>query len=235
MLKPELLLNDLEQIDLSKSRYTYKGKGIPSVTELLSFVDNQGLIDWANMIGRKGINNQHVLQRAAQFGTNTHSAIENYLKGKDVFTDNSSFKAFLNWWKKLNDENKVEVIGQEEPLICPYFAGTYDLLININGDPYLVDFKTSNHVGYKYFMQIAAYRYLLYIQKNINIRGCIVLQLKKGPKPKYDDYLLRFDDPFHYEFIEMCLRAFMGIVYTFHNIESSKKQFNMIFESKKKG
>ena len=29
MLKPELLLNDLELVDLPKARYIYKGKGIP--------------------------------------------------------------------------------------------------------------------------------------------------------------------------------------------------------------
>lgn len=233
MLKPELLLNDLEPLSIPNARYTYKNRGVPSVTELLSFVDNQGLIDWANMIGRKGINNQHILKKAAEFGTNTHTAIENYLKKQDTFTDNSSFKAFLKWWKSLINENKVEILGQEEPLISPYYAGTYDLLLNINGDPYLVDFKTSNHIGYKYFLQIAAYRYLLYTQKNINIRGCIVLQLGKGPKPKFNDFVLRFDEPFHYEFIECCLRAFMGIVYTYHNIESSKKQFDEIFPKKK--
>ena len=228
MLKSELLLNDLEQIDLSKSRYTYKGKGIPSVTELLSFVDNQGLIDWANMIGRKGINNKHVLQRAAQFGTNTHSAIENYLKGNDVFTDNSSFKAFLNWWKKLNDENKIKVIGQEESLICPYFAGTYDLLISIDDKPYLIDFKTSNHVGYKYFMQLAAYRYLLYTQKNINIEGCIILQFDKQ-EAKYREYSLIFSDVHDYEFIENCHRAFFGLVYTYYNSKLCQRQFGRIF------
>ncbi len=39
----------------------------------------------------------------------------------------------------MNEENKVDIIGQEESLISPYYAGTYDLLVNINGDPYLVD------------------------------------------------------------------------------------------------
>lgn len=230
MLKPELLLNDLDPLDLENNRYTYNNKGVPSVTELLSYIDNQGLIDWANMIGRKGINNKDILQRAAQFGTNTHSAIEKYLKGQNIFVDNSSFKAFLNWWNKLNEENAVEIIGQEESLICPYYAGTYDLLLKINDDPYLIDFKTSKHIGYKYFMQIAAYRYLLYTQKNINIRGCVVLQLGKGARPKYNEFILRFDDPFHYEFIESCLRGFMGIVYTFHNSESCKVQFSDIFD-----
>lgn len=229
MIKPELLLNDLTPLDIENPRYTYNHKGVPSVTELLSYIDNQGLIDWANMIGRKGINNQNILKNAAQYGTNTHSAIEKYLKGQSIFVDNSSFKAFINWWDKLNSENKVEIIGQEEPLISPFFAGTYDLLININGDPYLVDFKTSKHVGYKYFMQIAAYRNLLYTLKDINIKGCIILQLGKGAKPKYNDFVLDFNDPFHYEYIESSLRTFMGIVYTFHNAEKCKSQFNDIF------
>ena len=110
MLKPELLLNDLNPLNLEDSRYEYKNKGVPSVTELLSYIDNQGLINWANMIGRKGMNNQDVLKRAAQFGTNTHSAIEKYLKNQDIFVDNSSFKAFINWWDKLNEENKVDII-----------------------------------------------------------------------------------------------------------------------------
>ena len=57
MLKPELLLNDLNPLNLEDSRYEYKNKGVPSVTELLSYIDNQGLINWANMIGRKGMNN----------------------------------------------------------------------------------------------------------------------------------------------------------------------------------
>ena len=34
MLKPELLLNDLNPLNLEDSRYEYKNKGVPSVTEL---------------------------------------------------------------------------------------------------------------------------------------------------------------------------------------------------------
>ena len=65
MLKPELLLNDLNPLNLEDSRYEYKKiKGVPSVTELLSYIDNQGLINWANMIGRKGMNNQDVLKKS---------------------------------------------------------------------------------------------------------------------------------------------------------------------------
>ena len=31
----------------------------------------------------------------------------------------------------------------------------------INGRKYIVDYKTSNHVTFRYFLQIAAYRYIL--------------------------------------------------------------------------
>ena len=81
MIDPKLFLNDISPIDHGDdSRYFYKDKGVPSVTELLSFIDNQGLIDWANMIGRKGQNNKDIVKRAAESGTNSHAAIECYLK-----------------------------------------------------------------------------------------------------------------------------------------------------------
>lgn len=229
MIRPEDLLIDLEPACIKSARYVNNGKNIPSVTELLSFIDSSGLINWANRIGRQGIDNQEILKTAAKFGTNTHSAIEKYLKGEPPFVDNSAFKAFQRWWEGLNSANKVEILGQEEPLVSDYFAGTYDLLISINDKPYLVDFKTSNSVGYKYFMQIAAYRYLLYIKKNINIQGAIVLKLGKGPKPKFQEFALDFDNPEHYCFIENCLRSFMGVVYTYHNTENCKERFDSIF------
>lgn len=230
MFKPESLLDQLTPFDSPRySRYTYENHGVPSVTELLGFIDNQGLIDWANAVGRKGINNKNILANAAQYGTNTHSAIENFLKGSDVFVDNSSFKAFKAWWDIINDGHKVVIIGQEEPLVNRFFAGTYDLLLSIDDKIYLVDFKTSNNVGYKYFMQLAAYRYLLYTNKGINIHGCIVLQLGKGPKPKFNEFLINFENPLHYNFIENCFKSFMGLVYTFYNVETCKKQFDEVF------
>lgn len=232
MINPELLLNDIQPgINSPKySRYTYNNHGVPSVTELLGFIDSQGLIDWANAIGRKGMDNKKILATAARFGTNTHSAIENYLQGNDVFVENSAFEAFKNWWKIINEGHRVVILGQEDPLVGQFFAGTYDLLISIDDKIYLVDFKTSNNVGYKYFMQLAAYRYLLYTLKGININGCIVLQLSKGPKPKFNEFLLNFENPIEYEFIENCFRSFMGLVYTFYNVEMCKEGFKEIFK-----
>ena len=56
--------------------------------------------------------------------------------------------------------------------------------MRINGKIYLIDFKTSNHVTYKYYLQLAAYSKVLREKENINIDGVIILQLNKY-QPKY--------------------------------------------------
>lgn len=228
MLNPELLLNDITVFDKGKSaRYRYQGRGVPSVTELLSFIDTEGLIGWANRIGRQGIDNRDVVKKAADFGTMVHESIEMYLK-KPVLNDNVCLEAFKKWWDGVNSCHRVRVLGQEEPMIGEFFAGTYDLLISIDDKPYLIDFKTSNHVGYKYFMQLAAYRYLIYTKKNINLEGCLILQFDKE-EINFREYSLTFSDPADYEFIENCYRAFMGLVYTYYNAKLCQRQFGIIF------
>ena len=229
MLNPELLLNDVTVFDKGKkARYKYDGRGIPSVTELLSFIDQEGLINWANKIGRQGIDNKDVVTKAADFGTMVHKSIEMYLKNKPVEHPNVCLYAFIKWWEGLNGSHTVKILGQEQALISEFFAGTYDLLISIDGKPYLVDFKTSNNVGYKYFMQLAAYRYLLYTVKSINIEGCIILQFNKE-EPKYREYTLQYNNPYDYEFIENCYRAFMGLVYTYYNTKLCQRQVGTLF------
>lgn len=229
MINSELLLNDVTKFDKGrKARYHIDGRGIPSVTELLSFIDSEGLISWANRVGRQGQDNKDIVKKAAEFGTMVHESIELYLKKKYTGPGNVCLDAFKEWWTGINKYHRVRILGQENPLIGEYFAGTYDLLISIDDKPYLVDFKTSNHVGYKYFMQLAAYRYLLYTLKNINIEGCIVLQFDKK-EPKYREFNLDFTNPYDYEFIENCYRSFMGLVYTYYNVKLCQREFAHIF------
>ena len=227
----DMMMDSIAPFHKKRSRYESGGKGVPSVTEILGYIDNQGLIDWANAIGRRGQNNKDVAAKAARYGTATHSAIENYLKeGYDTgFLDNSSFKAFLKWWNGINSCHKVVILGQEEALVTELFAGTYDLLVSIDGKIYMIDFKTSNHVNYKYFMQLAAYRYLIYRLKGISIDGVIILQLGKGPNAGFTEFPLDFNIPDHYNFIENCMNAFVGALYTYHNAEPLKDQFKDVF------
>ena len=111
---------------------------------------------------------------------------------------------------------------------CEFFGGTYDALLSINGKVYLVDFKTSNHISYKYFLQIAAYRYMLQ-QQGIEIDGAIILQLDKK-HPSFNEYIIQLNNPEHLDFINNCQECFFSLVYAFFNRLQVEKQFKTIFK-----
>lgn len=147
----------------SSDRYTYNGKNVPRVTEVLSkMISEEKLMSWANSLGFKHQRYRDVLNKAATFGTKIHHGIECFLKGQEVPEDTPSicFKAFQEWWKVIK-ETEYEILGQEQKLVCEWYGGTYDCLMRINGKIYLIDFKTSNHVTYKYYLQLAAYSKVL--------------------------------------------------------------------------
>ena len=107
-------------------------------------------------------NFRNVSQTALDIGSAVHQSIEDYLMtGKDPQKTKeddrilAGFVAFLEWM----DENHVEVIGVEETVRGDFWAGTLDLLCNLNGVVYVIDFKTSKAI-YPADMgpQIAAYR-----------------------------------------------------------------------------
>ena len=155
-----LKMIDSNPMEIRDPHYTFEGIPVPRVTEILSFIDMADLLGWANYMGLvKHRRYADIMVEASNIGTAAHSNIEKFFsedQKDEVDNDNISFQAFMKWWNELNMTHKVSIIGQEEKLVCPYFGGTYDMLISIDGKIYLIDFKTSNHVGYKYFLQLAA-------------------------------------------------------------------------------
>ena len=104
-----------------------------------------------------------VLNRAAERGTAVHSAIENYnIFGIDTIDDrfDGYFKAYKNWF----EIRCPEILFSEHKMYHPVmmYAGTADLVCVIEGEKYLVDFKTSSKVIDKnYRVQLEAYRQAL--------------------------------------------------------------------------
>lgn len=204
---------------------TYPGSTVPRVTSILSFIDNEGLIDWANYMGRKGLDNKKILESAANTGTIAHESIENYLRnGIEPRNPAKAFMSFRKWYNERKLNYKMEVLGQEERLCCEWFTGTYDLLLKMNDKVFLVDFKTSNHVHYKYCLQLAAYRYMLKLNKGIDIDGCIILQLNKT-SVKYTEYGLDFSNPDDLNYINMCEKAFLELAMLYHQIHFVKELY----------
>lgn len=238
-LQFDINLSLMPDIGISDSSYMYNGKIVPRVTHVLSeMLHEDSLMGWSNYIGLyKRQKYKEVLDRAADIGSHTHNAIEKYLVYNEKLDSDTiplyirtevvnTYSAFLEWWKYVSEHN-VEIIMQEQPMSCPYYGGTLDLLIKIDGKIYLVDFKTSNHIGYKYYLQLAAYRRMLYTEYGIDIDGCILLQLSKT-SPTFNEYMIdlyRFEDQY---FMIQCDQAFLSLVYAYyhrHNVINLAKPY----------
>lgn len=220
----ELLDNFNKRINISNG-YEYNNKLVPRVTSILSkCINEESLMHWANNLGFKKLSYKKTLQRAANIGTLTHDSIDKFLSNDEVSWKNDSYiesinayNSFLKWYNELISNNKVEILYTEYTLKCKYFGGTLDGLYKINDKIYLIDYKTSNRVRFNYTLQLAAYRYMLRELLNINIDGCIILQLSKN-SIGYNEFVYNFDNESHLEYMNECETAFLSLVYAYYNI-----------------
>lgn len=231
----DYIIKALEGMDYSPTSknseyYNEFGTRVPRVTEIISrMIHNDSLMYWANSIGLKGQHYKDVLTNAASLGTAAHSAIERFFKENIESIDNTPFMGFLMWYNQLLSMGiQIEILAVERRLTCQWFGGTLDCLARINGKIYLIDFKTSNHVTFNYFLQLAAYRYMLKIVDGTEIDGVIVLQLNKQ-EPGFNEYLLDFVYQEHLEFMAHCELTFLSLVYAFYNVSKTEFMYKSIF------
>jgi len=231
------ILNDSDTSFINTKSSTYhnnEGKSVPRVTEILStMIHSDALMYWANALGFKGMKYKEALSAAAKIGTAAHHAIERFLKEKLQNLTNIPFLGFLMWYNIITQEKglPIQIIYIEHTITCQWFGGTLDALMLIGNRLYLVDFKTSNHVTYKYFLQLAAYRYMLRVMEGIIVDGVIVLQFDKDD-PGFNEYLLDFSIQQHLEFINHCETTFLSLVYGFFNIKRAEDMHKDIFNKR---
>lgn len=231
----EPIINCLESMDFSikvhsDRYYNQEGVNVPRVTEIISsMLHNDSLMYWANSLGFKGIRYKDALTSAGNIGTKAHDAIEMYLQEKLKDTSNIPLQGFLLWYDIITARAPVKILMIEERMVGRWFGGTLDCLIAIGGRMFLMDFKTSNHVTYNYFLQLASYRYLLRELHGIEVAGVIVLQLNKN-EPGFNEYLLDFAIPEHLMFMMECERCFFSLVYAYYNRKYIEERFQDIFK-----
>ena len=231
---------NMEELNLETDRYQYQGYSVPRVTEILSSMLHEDfLMTWANNLGlwkRKKYKDE--LEAAATKGSYVHDAIEDYIQnGNDLNMDtvmagyrtevSYAYGSFRLWWDIVSKRN-VKIIMQEHKLVCPWFGGTLDLLIEIDGKIYLLDFKTSNHPSYKYFLQLSAYRYILKYFYGIEIYGCGIIKLNKKSLD-FEEFIIDKSNPEYDEFMDLCERTFLSIVYGYINRVLVENKYNYIF------
>lgn len=240
-----LLNNISSQADNAKfsARYQYENRHLPRVTEILSsMLHEEYLMNWANSLGWKRKGYRATLNEAANKGTYAHNSIEHFLKEGiepdiEVYPIDArdsvyhTFYSFKEWWERLISNNVVELIACEKRLVCPYFGGTLDCLLRINGKVWLIDFKTSNHFGYKYSLQLSAYDYMLDLE-GIHVDGCLVLLLDKN-EIGFHEYILDLEhNEEHKSFFQNCRMEFLSLVMAYYGRLQIESQCKSIFGRK---
>lgn len=234
----------IDKFDLKVEKqtpYTYENYYVPRVTEILStMLCDESLVSWSNYIGRYQHKNYSVvLNTAADIGTRVHEAIENYIQHGIGIDDASipqyiasevrnAFNSFIIWWDIIS-KHDISILKEEYPLVCKYFGGTLDLLLKIDGKIYLVDFKTSNHLSYRYHLQLAAYRYMLKLNENIDLDGIIILQLSKN-SIDFNEQMILLDNQEMLDYINTCEQTFMSLVYSYYTKYNMVSLYNGYFK-----
>jgi hypothetical protein len=185
---------ELRQITLHDSRYYQRSPGVfyPSVTTILSFFPKGAFFEtWLKDVGH---NSDIVMRRAGDEGTQVHEAIESFLKGEEIRWIESNGKVnyathvwkmilgFVDFWTTY----KPTLLLSEEFMYSDTYkySGTLDLLVDIKGEKWLLDIKTSNNIHDSYYLQMSAYTKAYeerYLQK-VDHNGIIWLKsTKRGP------------------------------------------------------
>jgi len=122
------------EFDEAKHLYTWSGKPVPSVTQVLAVLG-----------GYEGIPAE-ILRRAAERGTAVHRATEDYDKGTLNWGEVSDeVYGYLSAWQEFRDRVKPEILeieGRDYHEKLGY-AGTRDRIMILSGKLSVVDLKSS--------------------------------------------------------------------------------------------
>ena len=158
--------DDHKQITLPDSRYYRRnGEFYPSITYVLNcYPKGKYFQDWLKKVGHSA---DWIVKKASEEGTMVHEMIEEYFTGKELKYLNKDgfpkmnplvwqmFLRFVDFW----ETHKPTLIETEVHLFSEKLkvAGTCDLICEIDGELWVIDFKTSNHLQTTYDLQTAIY------------------------------------------------------------------------------
>lgn len=181
---------------MGRPTYGYRNaadRKVPGVTTILKEVtagmDTDILCSWSARLAREGKDWKTERNKAGGHGTALHELCEKRMPSilaeedrrvcPDAVTDEawvklqSSYAAIRAWWLK----NSPRVLIAEEALVSEayQFGGTLDAMVELEGQPWLLDYKTGSMVGAKEVAQMAAYRRLLHEVKGIVVVGAVLI------------------------------------------------------------
>lgn len=237
-----------KQRDKRFTYYDYMGIPVPRVSNILDYCSDQsGIISWAASCGKKYVN---IRDDALTIGTMVHEAIEKYLKreldigeladefGNDRLSEQActAFKNFVAWQRSLEFAGFYieHIYAIEEVMTCPYFGGTCDAIVRINGADYVIDFKTSKYINTSYLIQLSVYYWLInngYCKVINHVDGIGVIRVDKNTKNKYDDFFLNAHIPWQNESLNTYINTFGSYCNAYYHGINAMVEFNSTKES----
>lgn len=222
---------------------------VPRVTKIISQCrDSEGLIEWAANLGRRKYD--YYRGKSLETGTIVHKLIDEYLICK--YKTNTQFNVnyeeipqdlregvynaitnFKVWENNLNLNGGIieEVVGLEIPVDSPWYGGTIDAIMKINGLYYIIDFKTSKVISNEYLIQTAAYMWMInqgYAPNLPHISGIGIIRVDKK---KLNNFTELFINEFHYDgavFIDnlyKCFASYLEAYYRTINIDALSARY----------
>jgi hypothetical protein len=145
--------------------YTRFDEYYPSVTNILQFMPKGKFFEtWLKDVGH---NADLIARKAADEGTQVHDAIEKYVAGEKItwLNDEGYSNYSLDVWKLILKFHefwsiyKPTLLASEIHLFSDKYkyAGTCDLVVEIEGVRWLLDIKTSKSIHTAMDLQLAAY------------------------------------------------------------------------------
>ena len=178
-----------KQITFTDNRFyrTEDGGSVPSVTTILqAYPKDAHFFQWLKQMGEEA---DTIRDEAGRRGSIVHSLTERYDAGEEItlLTQSGEIGYKLNEWAMFEryvdfrNCHQFEIIHNEFNIISTKlgFAGTIDRVITLNGKNYLIDIKTSNAVHEFYWLQLQAYKRLLweYYDSDKVVDGVAILWL----------------------------------------------------------
>jgi genome maintenance exonuclease 1 len=189
----------LKREDLPEGRrYVNRyGEALPSVTTILEKTkDKSKLIEWVNRVGEEEA--ERVRTSAANVGTSMHAFIESHIKNRPITPAKYLWQAkayrmaaglMEQYFGDLDEVWGNEVMVYRRGL----YAGTTDLAGKFRGQDSIVDFKQTNKMKKRewiedYFVQLVAYASAHNEMYNTRIRQGVILMASQDGQ--FQDFIL---------------------------------------------
>ncbi len=166
-----------------------EGEKLASVSTVLGVINKPGLVNWAVGLTKQGVDHTEERDKAAEQGTELHTAIQEYLANDEApWHYSMTVTAMLARWVEWYKNSGITITATEMMVYHPKYkyAGTLDALgHDSNGNLVVLDWK-SGGLWPEMALQLAAYAYAVqynadvYLGEDVQVRG-LVVGLKQSP------------------------------------------------------